>query len=176
MIRKVKKFLSDWIGEDIYIICVWKIPIIVFVAVILIVCGKITIEKRWVELFTYHEEEYKALENEARLMVENQTFNTAYHCIIKSLDNRNDNVSFELKSESAAIDVKVTDYKKDTQKIETERIITSKEQNIFIVISLIFIIIPFGFALCVSVSLGILYCIVSGIIFLFGFIMDKLEK
>ncbi len=176
MVRKVKEYLSTCTWEDIFNICVWKIPIIVFVVIIVIVSGKITIERRWVELFTYPEEEYQALENEAISMVENQTFDTEYHCNIKSMDNRSDDVSFELRSNSASIDVKVTNYKKDSQRVETERIIKNKGWHIFCGIALIFIIIPFVFASCVSVALGSFWCIVGGILKLFEFIMDKIEK
>ncbi len=176
MIKKVKSFFSNCTWSDIFDICMWKIPAIVFVVVILIVSGKITIEKRWDKLFTYHEEEYQALENEAISMVENQTFDTDYFCIIERMDNRSDNVSFELRSENASIDVEVTNYKKDAPKIETKRDIKSKGENIFIEIALIFILIPFICAVCVSIVLGILYFIVGGIVLLFEFIIDKIEK
>lgn len=122
MIKKVKEYLLTCTWEDIFNICVYKITIIIFVVLVLIPSGKITIERRWGEFFTYHEEEYQELEDEAILMVKNQIYCTKYKCIIKSMDNKMENVSFELKGEHVSINVKlVTDYEKGIHNIKIKR-------------------------------------------------------
>ena len=168
MIKKVKEFLSNCTREGILDFLIEKISVAVFILTILFVSAKITIEQRWVELFTYQNEEYQLLEDEAARMVENHTFDTEYNCIIKNWDTKSDDISFRLKDKNVYIDVIVTDYKKETQKFETEREAGSRGEYIFVNIFLIFMVIPFIWAFLVTVALVILWLIIVGIIILFS--------
>ena len=153
MNKKVKEYLLTCTGEDIFNICVYKIPIIIFVVLVLIPSGKITIERQWGEFFTYHEEEYQELEDEAILMVKNQIYCTEY---------KMENLSFELKGEHVSINVKlVTDYEKGIYNIKIKRDFVNKVDKIYSQITSIFIIIPLACAICAAIILVIL-CYISG--------------
>lgn len=174
MCKKVKQLIKRCYESKYF----WgKLFLAIWVIVICITCAKITIQKQWEEIFTYPEEKYQELENEANRIIDNNDFKTVYHCVINEYDNESNYLSFELSKDNAYLYAYVENYGTENQQKNLERMDRNNGRYILRYIICGGLILLAGISLIITAIIYFpLFGIIYGIMSIIEFIMSKIKK
>ncbi len=169
--------LRENLNEDGTIGVFTKILFVSFIctfAILFIISNNL--QEYMINNFTYPEEEYKALEDEATRLVLNNTFKTDYDFNINGYDYKTKDLSFTLVGQRAHIKVFVDNYNQSNQRYSTCRSFKSELdwtwKMIFLCAFCLFCLGIACFILSNVIAL-ILYIVLSIIIFILGILKKK---
>ena len=123
------------------------------------------------DIFSYPEEIYQSLEEEADILIRTKSFETNYELVITNYNLNNGTLTMELSSGSTKLDIKVTNYRESNQKYETDREYDSAKSYILTNTFFILLIAIVSSAIILLIILSL----VTAIQFV-AFIIDKIIK
>lgn len=146
----------------------FKIGIVFFILFVFLTCAKIIVQGQLKESFSYPEENYKNLEEEATRMTQTHSFDTDYVLTINSYDNQSNNLSMDLSVNSSTLNVTVDNYNKYNQEVSIKRNIKNQTEWIFHEIgSFVFLDFLFSFLLVIVIIL------LANLIQFIAFLLEK---
>lgn len=118
MYNKIKKFAENsWENKSLF-----RIFLVMFVFWFVVTCAIITVRGGWSTMFTYPEDDYKAVKAEAERIISSKSFDTTYFLEITHYSNTYNTLSFELSNENnTSITVNVNNYGLENEEISYTR-------------------------------------------------------
>lgn len=146
----------------------FKIGIVLFILFAFLTCAKIIVQGQLKEVFSYPDEDYKNLEEEATRMTQTHSFDTDYLLSITSYDNQSNNLSMDLSVNSSTLKITIDNYGKYDQEVSIKRNIKNQTEWIFHEIGN-FVILDFLF----SFLLVIVIILLANLIHFIAFLLEK---
>lgn len=118
MYNKIKKFARNcWENKSMF-----RIFLVMFVFWFVVACAITTVQDGWSTMFTYPEDDYKAVKAEADRIISSKSFDTTYFLEITHYSNTYNTLSFELSNENnTSITVKVNNYGLENEEVSYTR-------------------------------------------------------
>lgn len=166
MYKKIKNFAENcWENRSLF-----RLFLIMFLFWFVVGCILTTNQNKWETMFTYPENDYQIVQEEANRMIKTHDFETDFELNITNYSNTNHSLSFELRGNgSSLLTVTVTNYMQENEEISYKRFTKSPTSHIFMEILAIILVI-FLFALLSG--LVILICI--SIVWFVAFVIHKI--
>ena len=168
MYNKIKKFSENcWENKSLF-----RIFLVMFVFWFIVVCSFITLQDKWSTMFTYPENDYKAVKAEAERIISSKSFDTTYFLEITHYSNTYNTLSFELSDENnTSITVNVNNYGLENEEVSYTRF--SKNPTTHVLKELLAIVL---LIVLITLFSMIVILVLISVVWLIAFIIHKIVE
>lgn len=153
MYKKIKNFAENcWENKSMF-----RMFLVAFAFWFIVACVLTTVQHKWTDMFTYPEESYVDVQEEAARIVSSHSFETDYELQITHYSNTDHSLSFELRGgdDNTYITVRVSNYDMENEEVSYKRFSASPTSHIFMELLAIVLVIAF-FSLATEFAILIL--------------------